>query len=191
MSGPEPMEKTRTLRRAVLIAFAAAIAIFVITHVLPLPGSVKALAEATGGQPILDLDASFSADQVYRRLAAFGEDGRAMYKRTLLTSDIVFPLSLLVFFHLFARHAAGQLSPPRPIRILLLAMPFAYFLSDLAENAGIFAMLAHYPDRLDAIGGNLGFVTAFKRAAQFGALLLPPALFFLAELRRLSTPPEE
>jgi hypothetical protein len=191
MSGAEKNEKGRTLRRAVLIAFAAAIAVFVITHLLPLPGSVKVLAEATGGQPILDLDPSFSADEVYRRLAAFGEEGRAMYKRTLLTSDIAFPLSLLVFFHLFARHAAAQLSPPKPIRLLLLAMPFAYFLSDLVENAGIFAMLANYPVRLDLVGDNLGYVTAFKRAAQFAALLLPPTLFFAAEARRLSALPGE
>lgn len=180
-----------TSRRAVIIAFAAAMAVFIITHLLPLPGSVRALAEATGGQPILDLDPSFSADEAYRRLAAFGVEGRAMYRQTLLTSDIVFPLSLLAFFHLFARRAAEQLSPPRWIRIPLLAIPFAYFLADLAENAGIFAMLAYYPDRLDPIGGNLGVVTAFKRAAQFAALLLPLALFFLAELRRLSAPPED
>lgn len=178
-----------TSRRSVLIALAFAGAIFVVTHLLPLPGSVRALAEATGGRPILDLDPSFSADEVYRRLAAFGVEGRAMYRQTLLTSDIVFPLSVLVFFHLFARRAAEQLSPPKPVRMLLLAMPFAYFLADLAENAGIFAMLAYYPARLDAIAGNLGFVTAFKRAAQFAALLLPAALFFMAELRRLSTPP--
>jgi hypothetical protein len=178
-------------RRSVLIALAFAGAIFVVTHLLPVPGSVHALAEATGGQPILDLEPSFSADEVYRRLAAFGEEGRAMYRRTLLTSDIVFPLSLLAFFFLFARHAAERTAPPTVIRALLLTLPFAYFLSDFVENAGIFTMLTDYPLRHGLIGDNLGYVTVFKRIAQFAALLLPLGLFFVAEAKRLSAPASE
>ena len=180
-----------TSRRSVLIALAFAGAIFVVTHLLPIPGSVHALADATGGQPILDLEPSFSAEDAYNRLAAFGEDGRAMYRRTLLTSDIVFPLSLTAFFFLFARYAAEQTAPPKVFRAVLLTLPFAYFLSDFLENAGIFMMLTDYPVRHGLIGDNLGYVTVFKRIAQFAALLLPPALFFVAELRRLSTPPRD
>ena len=83
-----------TSRASVLTALAVAAAIFVVTHLLPVPGSVHLLAQATGGQPILDLSPSFTAGEVYDRLGAVGNEGRAMYKRTLLTSDIVFPLSL-------------------------------------------------------------------------------------------------
>ena len=114
-----------------------------------------------------------------------------MYRRTLLTSDIVFPLSLMAFFFLFARHAAEQTTPPRAFRALLLTLPFAYFLSDSLENAGIFTMLTDYPLRHGLIGDNIGYVTVFKRIAQFAALLLPLTLFFVAGAKRLAAPPGE
>ena len=177
-----------TSRASVLTALAVAAAIFVVTHLLPVPGSVHLLAQATGGQPILDLSPSFTAGEVYDRLGAFGNEGRAMYKRTLLTSDIVFPLSLTAFFFLFARHAAEQTRPPKALRALLLILPFAYLLSDLVENAGIFTLLADYPLRHGTIGDNLGYVTVFKRISQFAALVLPLAIFFVAGAKRLSAP---
>lgn len=177
-----------TSGRSVILAFAAAAAVYVVTHLLPVPGSVHLLAQATGGQPILDLSPSFTAGEVYDRLAAFGGEGRAMYRRTLLTSDIVFPLSLTAFFFLFARHAAEQTTPLRAFRALLLTLPFAYFLSDLLENAAILKMLTDYPLRHGLIGDNLGYVTVFKRIAQIAALLLPLAFFFVAGARRLSAP---
>jgi hypothetical protein len=82
-------------RRTVLIALAIAVTAFVVTHFLPIPGSVHEVLRATGGQLILDLKPSYSAEEVYERLMAFGDNGRAMYRRMMLSTDVIFPLSVL------------------------------------------------------------------------------------------------
>jgi hypothetical protein len=171
-----------TSRRSVLIAFAVALTVFAGTHLLPMPGTVHELMAVTGGQPILDLKPSFSAPELYARLGAFGEGGRALYSRMLVTSDLVFPLAIFAFLFLLGRYAAGQLSPSRPARGLLTALPFVYLLSDMAENATIVLILADFPERT-AIAAWVAYLTTSKRIGQVGGLLLPLILFFAAEAR--------
>lgn len=179
-----------TSRRSVLIALGIALAAFVATHLLPIPWSVHQLTAAMGGQPIFDMKPSFSTDEVYQRVAAFGEVGRAAYSRTVLTTDVVFPLCVLAFLFLLARYTAEQLTPARALRGLLLTMPIVYFVSDMAENAAIFVILSDFPARHELIGSYLGYLTVVKRVTQAGAILLPAALFFVDGARRLGTPGE-
>jgi hypothetical protein len=168
----------------VLIAFVVALAVFAGTHLLPLPGTVHELMAATGGQPILDLQPSFSVPELYARLAAFGEEGRAMYGWMLVTSDIVFPLAVFAFLFLLARYAAGELSPPRPVRAVLLALPILYLVADLAENAAILMILSAYPEN-SALAGWVGYLTVAKRIGQAGGVLLPLVLFFVKGAREV------
>jgi len=179
-----------TSRRAVLIAFGVALAAFVGTHLLPIPGSVHQLTAAMGGQPILDMKPSFSADETYQRLAAFGEAGRAAYRRTVVTTDVVFPFCVLAFLFLLARYTADRLNPSRPLRVLLLAVPIICFLSDMAENAGIFVMLSDFPERHELVASYLGYLTVIKRVSQVASIVLPAILFFADGARRLGSTAE-
>lgn len=174
-----------TSRRSVLIAFGIMLTAFVATHLLPTPGSIHELMSATGGQAILDLKPSFTAAEVYQRLSAFGDTGRRVYRQMVWTTDVVFPTAVLAFLLLFARHTIEQLTPSRPVRTLLLALPLAYFASDMAENAMIYVLLSDFPLRHEVAGNYLGYVTMIKRIAQAGAVILPAGLFFLRDARNL------
>lgn len=84
-----------------LIAFLIVLFLFTITHLMKFPGSVGYLREISNGQKTLDLQASFSSTETYQRLNAFGEIGRQMYMRTMLTVDLVFPLSMFIFLFFY------------------------------------------------------------------------------------------
>lgn len=168
-----------TSTRSVLLAFSAALAVFVVTHALSFPGSLAHLMEANGGRKILDMQASFSSAETYQRLEAMGENGRRAYLRTVLTIDLVFPLSVFAFFTVLARFTAERVQAGRSLAMALRLMPGAYLALDLLENAIILALLRTFPDRLEFLGGAIGYFTRGKRLAMLSALLLPPALLLM------------
>lgn len=171
--------------RPLLIALAILIVVFIATHLLAIPGNLVDVMAAAGGQSILDQQPVFSTGEVYQRLDAFGETGRELYGRFLVTTDVIFPLSLLAFLFLFARYTSQKLAPPSALRGLLLVLPFAFFVLDMVENLSIFSMLSDYPQQHQFTGRWLGYVTVAKRLSMFAAILLPLTLFLLAGVRRL------
>lgn len=170
-----------TRPRSVLIAFSAVVVVFVITHALKFPGSLAYLMEATGGQKILDMQASFSSAETYRRLEAMGELGRRMYLRTVLTIDLVFPLTVFVFFSVLARFTTEKLGLRPALSKALHVMPWAYLVLDFIENAIVLALLWHFPERLELLGGVIGYFTRGKRIAMMVSMFLPPALLLKAK----------
>ena len=169
-------------RTIVLVALACAATVFAVTHFAPIPGGLVELRAATGGRPILDLQPSFAADEVYARLEAFGHAGRELYQRFLVTTDVVFPLSLLGFLVALAHHASIGMAPLR--RGVLFALPGLWFALDMAENVSIYWLLSQYPDRDDVVASALGFVTSGKRAALIVALGAPLLTMAIARVRR-------
>ena len=168
-------------RTIVLFALACAATVFAVTHFAPIPGGLVELRAATGGRPILDLQPSFSADEVYARLEAFGHAGRELYQRFSITTDVVFPLSLLGFLAALAHHASMGMAPLR--RGALLTVPVSWFALDMAENASIYWLLSQYPDRDDVVASALGFVTSAKRAALIVALGTPILAMAIVRVR--------
>ena len=173
-----------TSLRSVLIALVILIAVFIATHMLPIPGSLRDLMAAAGGQIILDQKPAFSTAEVYQRLDAFGQIGRERYRWFLVTTDVIFPLTLLAFLFLLARYTSQQLAPAQALRGLLLIFPFAFFVFDMIENLSIFLMLSDYPERHQLMGGLLGYVTIIKRLSMYAAIVLPLVVFLLAGIGR-------
>ena len=165
--------------RALIIAFAVAVTAFILTHVLSVPGSVRELMAATNGQAIFDMQPSFSVEETYARLDAFGEAGRAMYSRTLVSTDVIFPICVLAFLFLLGRYTARRLAAGRTLRACLVGLPLVYFVADLIENMAIFNLLADFPERHELIASFLPYITVAKRFAQAGAVLLPAALYLV------------
>lgn len=162
----------QTSAKALLIAFVVFATVFVATHMSPQFGGSKAISVAMHGMPILDQRPSFSSDDVYQRLDAFGMAGRDMYQRFTYSSDVVFPLTLLVFLSLLAKFVAQRSLLSIRWRKALVALPFVWFASDMLENAIVYSLLSQFPVRNDALGGMVGFVTV----AKFGLLLLSIAV---------------
>ncbi len=126
-----------TSGRSVLIALLIALVIFVLTHFAPIPGSLADLTSVSGGHTILDQQPAFTTPAVYDRLDAFGEEGRRLYQRFLLTTDIVFPLGLLTFLFLFARFSAARFVSTPALQVLLPIIPLVWFGLDMVENLSI------------------------------------------------------
>ncbi|MFZ5809521.1 MAG: hypothetical protein ACOY16_09610 [Chloroflexota bacterium] len=103
------------------------------------------LITSAGASP-LDLLFFYTPQQAYERIAAYGETGRAAYRITELTADVLYPtvyslfLGLLISW-LFRRGFESQASIQR-----LNVTPLGAWLFDLLENLGIVTMLTIYPD---------------------------------------------
>lgn len=173
-----------TSGRTVLIAFGVALVIFILTHLAPIPGNLRDLMVVNGGQAILDQAPAFSTQAVYDRLNAFGPEGRTMYQRFLLTTDVVFPLGMLAFLLLFARFSAERFGGWRALLALLPLTPVIWFAFDIVENLSIVALLLDYPSQNDFVASHLGLVTLAKRYALGLSVLAPAALLLYATSTR-------
>lgn len=170
--------------RTVTIAFLVFLSVFLTTHLVKFPGSVPHLRERSRGQRMLDMQPSFSAADTYRRLEAFGADGREAYRRTILTVDLVFPVAFFLFLFAWARHVAGG-SPVGPRIARAVGAPaVVYLVADLVENVAILAMLSRFPERLAVLAASIGYVTVTKRVFMIIALLAPPAFLAAGAIRR-------
>lgn len=170
--------------RSVLIALVIALVIFVLTHFAPIPGSLADLSSVNGGHAILDQQPAFTTQSVYERLNAFGDEGRRLYQRFLLTTDIVFPLGLLAFLFLLARFTAARLVATPVLEVLLPIIPLVWFALDMVENLSIVALLSDYPEQNELIAANIGLVTVAKRYALVASILLPGTVGLYATARQ-------
>ena len=172
-----------TKRRTFVFATAVAFLVVFAVHFLDFPGSVPRFKEVSRGGVLLDQSPSFTVDTIYKRLSDYGEEGRRSYAFRNLTVDLILPLSLLPFLFLLMLNAVTSLRPNRPLRVLLLSLPFAYMIFDFTENAAVLALLNNYPERMDTLAGLLPYVTSVKRAASLSALLVPLVIFGIRFLR--------
>lgn len=159
--------------KPVLISFAAFLAILVVTHAATFPGSLQHLMQVTHAQPILDLKPSFSSVETYQRLHDFGADGRLAYLQTMLTIDTIFPISAFVFLFLLGHYAAGRLGLRKEPARMLKALSVAYLVLDFLENLTVVVLLVNFPDRIDWLAANIGFLSVGKRVSMFAAFGLP------------------
>ena len=166
----------------VFIALLVVLLLFTITHIIKFPGSVGYLREITHGQKILDLQPSFSSAETYQRLEAFGEVGRQMYMRTMLTVDFIFPLSMFIFLFLFSTYASQLWRLKPAFYKALRSLSIAYVTLDFLENLTIFFLLLNFPDRLEFLGSYIGLITVGKRISMMGAIFIPAALLAVGKI---------
>ena len=167
------------------IAFLILLFLCIITHIVKFPGSVSYLKEITHGQKTLDLQASFSTAETYQRLEAFGEVGRRLYMRTMLTVDLIFPLSMFIFLFLFSKYTLQKVAMKPVLGESLQALVIGYLTFDFLENVSIFIILNNFPDRLGFLGSYIGYLTVTKRISMMGALFIPVVLLTGRKLRIL------
>lgn len=128
----------------------------------------------------------FSEDGVYQRIGTYGAPGRASYSFRLLTVDILLPLGLLPFLLMFMSRALKQTSISKTARFVLLSLPIAYVVLDLAENASLLAMLAAFPGRLHVTAAVLPYLTVIKRVASLLSLFVPLVIYSGSFIRKHS-----
>ncbi|HYF03523.1 MAG TPA: hypothetical protein VEC36_09115 [Patescibacteria group bacterium] len=119
------------------------------------------------------MEPSFSSIETYSRLEAFGEDGRQMYKRTILSIDLIFPLSVFFFLYQLGKYCSQVLPNGRRLTLLFAIISLTYLGFDLLENSIVLVILSYYPYQLEFLAGNIGIVTIIKRIAMMSGLIIP------------------
>lgn len=174
--------------RGLVLPLVALVLLFVLTHMAGAHGGPKEVEQALGGQPIFDQRASTSATDVYARIEAFGQTGRAAYARMTFTQDLLFPLVLFVFLVQLLRFVTERAAFSPRTRRLPLLLPVAWLLSDLTENALIHELLTSYPARHESLAGALGALTYLKFTLLVATVGLAAALSLPRPTGRKSRP---
>ncbi len=117
----------------------------------------------------LDLTLPYDFDIVNRAFAAYGEEGRALYVRTSLILDTLFPLAYgTLFASLLMRYRLHRLV------YWVVWLVIIGVLVDFAENLQISNMLINYPDITAAMVERTALASKIKtltlRTAQYFAM---------------------
>lgn len=145
-----------------LVAALLALDLFFMLVIMPLTGAL--MKSGTGLEQPLDLMLFAPPDKMFAMIERYGEYGRAFYRATELTVDILYPivytlaLGLLIswlFQRGFARESRMQ---------TLNVMPIGAWFFDLLENLGIVTMLTMWPSQPAAIAWLTMIVSAIKWA---------------------------
>jgi hypothetical protein len=183
-STPAPRVGTKGL----VVPLVAFLFLFVVTHLLGSHGGAKAVEQALGGHRLFDQQASFSVSEVYARIGAFGQAGRAAYATMTFTQDLLFPLVLFAFLVQLLRFVTERAGLRPDLRRLALLVPTAWLLADLVENATIYRLLTSYPARHDFLAGSLGALTYLKFTLLVASVALSAALSLPRPTGRKSGP---
>jgi hypothetical protein len=122
---------------------------------------IKPYAQGTN---ILDVELFYTAEQAYRRLALFGEQGRAVYFNILM-GDLIYPALLGGLLSVSITLLFRRLSFSGSCWQYLGLLPLANMGLDCAEDALLLSLLHNYPDQLPLAAAAAGVVTLGKNIA--------------------------
>jgi hypothetical protein len=182
--GSLPRSSAATTARPTALATSLAVFIFALlaTHFAPIPGGVRALHSSLNHQKLFDQSPTFSIDETYRRIEAFGQSGREAYQLFTFTTDLVFPLALFSFLFALARYVGKRFAPAQVAwsRILMSTVPIAWLLLDLMENGTVYFLLSTHPTQHAATALLLPYLTVSKFSLLAVAFVLPIVVFLSA-----------
>jgi hypothetical protein len=128
-----------------------AVGLFVAVNTIDVVGSAPYFKRITGGLGILDMLPFPDAERAHRVLAALGDAGRHQYALFLVTFDVLFPLTLALFFRAWLG---------RRLRFL----PWLTLALDYAENVACLVLVATFPHESAWVASLAGVLTAVKFA---------------------------
>ncbi len=151
---------------------------FISGYILPLVQTKMA-----NGQPDVQmLDTVFFATpaQTFGMIEKYGELGRPLYRTSLLTVDILYPIVHFFFFGLlisglYQRGFSGN-SAMRKVNVL----PLGAWLFDLLENLGIVALISVFPAQPAALATLVMVFTTLKWMFAAAGILLILTGFVMA-----------
>jgi hypothetical protein len=144
------------MRRALLTTLA--LGAFIVENTFDFTGSVPYFKRLTGGLGILDMLPLPYPERAHQALALLGDEGRRHYGILLVTFDILFPLTLALFFRAWLQ--------PR-----FRWLPWATLALDYMENIICGILLATFPYESTALASLAGVLTALKFAGYAACLV--------------------
>jgi hypothetical protein len=130
------------------------------TLIIP-PFSAR-LEASSGGQGPIDLLYSYSPDQVYGMVAAYGDAGRAYYHGFVLSYDLAFPVIYSLFLSLLIAWLLDRGTTSASRLNLLNLLPLGAGLFDWMENIQIASMLQSFPQTPQTTAQLGSLFTSFK-----------------------------
>jgi hypothetical protein len=144
----------------------------------------------TGGYGLLDLaggsnasviGTGYTPDTAYELLTRWGPAGRHDQLLFTLTLDVLVPIVTCAFLALALLNLTRPYREIRWLRVLAVALPGAYLLSDYGENSTILAMVWGYPGRCDVVA-RLGSALWLAKTATSDLTLVSALLAALLRL---------
>lgn len=149
---------------------AAAAVAFVFFQALILPALLNQILSLSGGVMILDLSLWYTPEETFRRLAAFGEEGRELYLAAEWTVDLAYPAIYGIFIGALTYRLGGN-------RWSTLALYSG--LADWSENIAVTVLLIQYPHYNPAVAVLSAIFTALKWFFLSGSAVVLLGLLFL------------
>ena len=135
------------MKRALLSLLA--VGALIVENSFDFVGSVPYFARLNGGLGILDMMPLPDPARVHRALALLGSKGRHEYAVLLCTFDVLFPLTLALFFRAW-------------LGARLRWLPWATLALDYAENIACGVLVATFPNESAPVASLQGVLTAVK-----------------------------
>ncbi len=169
----------------------ALLATIILIGLLDLPltfMSVPVISQQTGGLPLLDMRAGYTAQDVMALFQAMPASARMAYQWMHLTLDLLFPLAYAVFFAAVIASALSRVYGKDSVKIRWAYLAFLSGGFDLLENFSIVALLAIYPNTSPFLANLAGVFTLVKYVCFILAMLAALILTVVAWFRRRKQP---
>jgi len=136
----------------------------IIMNGINVPNMIAASAGYTGAIPMFTLDVlpGYSPAYLAEVLSTYGEVGRNAYATSLMTLDMLFPISYGIFFALLVRRVYLNLNAPVGLVNAMIAMPLLSWGFDWIENSTFVYLISVYPVQPLAVAQFVGLVTLVK-----------------------------
>lgn len=131
----------------VLVALAI-FAVYIATVMVPAYHRIKTYS---GGVGPIDLLITYSPEDAYDKIAAYGQRGRQYYAVITLTLDVILSVASAGVFSLTLAHIFDRAFSRDDLLRRALLIPPAAMAADLLENISIAAMLLSYPREPPAV----------------------------------------
>ncbi len=151
--------------------FAVLTLVYIFFPALILPAAEAQIKAYSGGAGPIDLKFTYTLDEVFQMVEAYGEEGRAFYRTVELTADILYPIAYTLFFGTLLTAVLRRAFPHNTLVHRLALIPVLGFLLDMAENVGIVTMLSQFPAQSETVAQMTGIFTTLKWVS-VGAILL-------------------
>jgi hypothetical protein len=127
-----------------------------------LPRAEKRIKADSGGVGPIDLRFSYTPEEVYEMIAAYGEQGRRFYAVIELTMDLIYPFVYATLLALLITSSFRRLLPRDHALQRAHVLPYGVMLADYLENVGVVTMLIRYPARYPLLARITSVFTSTK-----------------------------
>jgi hypothetical protein len=136
----------------------------IIMNGINVPNLIAASAGYTGAIPMFTLDVlpGYSPAYLAEVLSTYGDVGRSAYATSLMTLDMLFPISYGIFFALLVRRVYLNLNVPVGLVNAMIAMPLLSMVLDWIENSTFVYLISVYPVQPLAVAQFVSLLTLVK-----------------------------